>query len=334
MKISNETKVGILTISALTILILGFNFLKGKSLFSKSKKIYAVFNDMGTLEKSNEVKINGLPIGAVYDKKELDKNVSAILITINLTRDINIPDNSVAYIGSSLVGASFIVIEKGDSKTYLKLGDTLKTREESGIMSQVSAQINPTLTKVRSVLDTLTNTLSGVNGLLNSEAKSNLQQTLANLNRASSSLNGLLDNQTGSLAKTLNNASSITEKLKANTDDISKTISNAKKTSEKLAALELQPTIDSLNTMISQMKAAATKISTTLSSKDGTLGALLNDKALYNKLNDAILSFEILADDLRTNPKRYVNISVFGKKDKTGPITSPAIKDSVPGGNK
>ncbi len=334
MKISNETKVGILTISALTILILGFNFLKGKSLFSKSKKIYAVFNDMGTLEKSNEVKINGLPIGAVYDKKELDKNVSAILITINLTRDINIPDNSVAYIGSSLVGASFIVIEKGDSKTYLKLGDTLRTREESGIMSQVSAQINPTLTKVRSVLDTLTNTLSGVNGLLNSDAKSNLQQTLSNLNRASSSLNGLLDNQTGALAKTLNNASSITEKLKANTEDISKTIGNAKKTSEKLAALELQPTIDSLNTMISQMKAAAAKISTTLSSKDGTLGALINDKALYNKLTDAILSFEILADDLRTNPKRYVNISVFGRKDKTGPITSPAIKDSVPGGNK
>jgi phospholipid/cholesterol/gamma-HCH transport system substrate-binding protein len=334
MKISNETKVGILTISALVILILGFNFLKGKNLFSKSKKIYAVFKDMGSLEKSNEVKINGLPIGAVYEKKELDKNVSAIIITINLTRDINIPDNSVAYIGSSLVGASYIVIEKGDSKNYLKLGDTLKTREESGILSEVSAQINPTLTKVRSVLDTLTQTLSGVNGLLNSQAKTNLQQTLANLNRASSSLNGLLDNQTGSLAKTLNNASSITESLKANTEDISKTIGNAKKTSEKLAALELQPTIDSLNTMISQLKAAAAKISTTLSSKDGTLGALINDKALYNKLNDAILSFEILADDLRTNPKRYVNISVFGRKDKTGPITSPAIKDSVPGGNK
>ena len=334
MKISNETKVGILTISALTILILGFNFLKGKSLFSKSKKIYAVFNNMGSLEKSNEVKINGLPIGAVYEKKELDKNVSAIIITINLTRDINIPDNSVAYIGSSLVGASFIVIEKGDSKTYLKLGDTLKTREESGIMSQVSAQINPTLTKVRSVLDTLIQTLTGVNGLLNSDAKNNLQQTLSNLNRASSSLTGLLDNQTGALAKTLNNASSITESLKANTEDISKTIGNAKKTSEKLAALELQPTIDSLNIMISQLKAAAAKLSTTLSGKDGTLGALINDKALYNKLNDAILSFEILADDLRTNPKRYVNISVFGRKDKNGPITSPAIKDSVPGGNK
>ncbi|MFZ1259527.1 MAG: MlaD family protein, partial [Chitinophagaceae bacterium] len=99
MKINNETKVGILTIVALTILILGFNFLKGKNLFDKSKKIYAVFQDMGSLEKSNEVKINGLPIGSVFDKREIDKDVSAIIITINLTRDINIPDNSVAYIG-------------------------------------------------------------------------------------------------------------------------------------------------------------------------------------------------------------------------------------------
>ena len=330
MKISNETKVGVLTITALTILILGFNFLKGKTLFKKSKNIYAVFSNMGTLEKSNEVKINGLPIGAVSEKKELDKDVSAIIITINLTRDINIPDNSVAYIGSSLVGASYIVIEKGDSKTYLKIGDTLKTREESGLLSQVSSQINPTLTKVRSVLDTLTQTLMGVNGLLNSDAKINLQQTFTNLNRASSALNGLLDNQTGALAKTLNNAQTITEELKKNTDNINSTITNAKLASEKLAALELKPTIDSLNAMISQLKSTASRIS----SKDGTLGALINDKALYNKLYDAILGVEILVDDLRTNPKRYVNLSIFGKKDKDGPITSPAKKDTIPGGNK
>lgn len=326
MKISNETKVGILTITALTVLILGFNFLKGKNLFKKSKKIYAVFENLGTLEKSNEVRINGLPIGAVYDRQERDKNVSGIIVTISLSRDINIPDNSVAYIGSSLVGASFIVIEMGDSKTLLKLGDTLQTRAEEGMMSEVSKQINPTLVKVRTVLDTLTQTLTGVNGLLNSDAKTNLQQTFANLNRASSALNGLLDNQSSPLAKTLNNAQAITDELKKNTENIGSTISNAKLASEKLAALQLQPTVDSLNMMISQLKSTAARIA----SKDGTLGALINDKALYNKLFDAILGVEILVDDLRTNPKRYVNLSIFGGKNKGGPITSPAPKDTIP----
>ena len=328
MKISNETKVGVLTISALTILILGFNFLKGKDLFKKSKKIYAVFSDLGTLEKSNEVKINGLPIGSVYDKKELDKDVSAVVITINLTRDVNIPDNSVAYIGSSLVGASFIVIEKGNSTKYLELGDTLKTRTENGILGDVKAQLNPTLSKVRDVLDSLKGSLSGVNKIFNAENKGNIMQTMANLNRASSALNGLLDNQTGPLAKTLNNASELTSELKKNTENITSTISNAKIASEKLAALELKPTIDSLNALISQLKSTAARIA----SNDGTLGALINDKTLYNKLNDAILSAEILMDDLRTNPKRYVNLSIFGRKDKSGPITSPAKKDTVPSG--
>lgn len=329
MKISNETKVGILSIVALTILILGFNWLKGKDVFNKSKKIYAVFNNMGSLEKSNEVKINGLPIGAVYENDALDKDVSAVLITINLTRDINIPDNSVAYIGSSLVGASYIIIEKGDSKTFLQPGDTLATREAASVLAQLSSQLNPTLIKVRTVLDTLTQTLTGVNGILNSEAKNNLQNTIANLNRASSSLNGILDNQTGALAKTLNNAEAITSELKKNSENITGTISNAKIASEKLAALELKPTIDSLNAMISQLKSAAAKID----SKEGTLGALINDRTVYNKLHDAILSAEILMDDLRTNPKRYVNLSIFGRKDKDGPISSPARKDTTSGGN-
>ena len=329
MKISNETKVGILTIVSLVILIVGFNFLKGKDVFSRSKKIYAVFKELGTLEKSNEVKINGLPVGNVYDKKERDKDVSAVVVTISLTRDVNIPKNSVAYISSSLVGSSYIIIERGNSTEMMGDGDTLATRLETGILGDVKAQMNPTMARIRDVLDSLKETLSGVNGMLNMENKAYLKQTLANLSQASNALNGLLDNQNGALAKTLNNAQAMTESLKNNTADITATIGNAKKVSEKLAAMELQPTIDSFNTMISSLKATAAK----LNSPDGTIGALMNDKTLYNKLNDAILSAEILIDDLRTHPKRYVNLSIFGKKDKTGPLTSPAIKDTAKAAN-
>ncbi len=326
MKISNETKVGILTIVGLTILILGFNFLKGKDLFKKSKKIYAVFKDLGSLSKSNEVKINGYVIGTVYSLKAKDENLSGIVATISLSQEVNIPIDSKAMISSPLVGASFIVIEKGKAVEFLSPGDTLMTVVDVGILDDVKAQLTPTLTKVRSTLDSLNNIFGSINGILNSEARGNLQQTLANLNKASSSLNGMLDNQTGALAKTLKNAEALTGKLLSNTDDISATIKNAKITSEKLAALELKPTIDSLNAMIGSLKNTAAKIN----SKDGTIGALLNDKTLYKKLTDAILSAEILMDDLRKNPKRYVNLSIFGKKDKNGPITSPAIKDSIP----
>lgn len=326
MKISNETKVGVLTISALTLLILGFNFLKGKELFNRSKKLYAVFSDLGPLSKSNEVKINGYVIGKVYALTAKDKSISGIIATINLTEDVHIPADSKAYISSPLVGSSFIAIEKGDSSVYLKPGDTLRTRTDNGILDDVKAQLNPTLSKVRASLDSLNTIFSSINNVLTSDAKGNIKQTLANLNMASHSLNNLLDNQTGALAKTLNNASAISENLKKNSDSITMTISNAKNFSNKLAQLDLQKTLDSINVMFAELKKTVAKIS----SNEGTLGALINDKALYNKLNSVMLSAEILMDDLRAHPKRYVNLSIFGKKDKDGPLTSPSIKDSVP----
>jgi len=330
MKVSNETKVGILTITALTLLILGFNFLKGKDIFTKREKIYAIFSDLGTLSVSNEVKINGWVIGKVYALDARDKNVNGIIATINLTEDVNIPNNSMAYISEPLIGASYIIIAKGNATNYLKPGDTLLTRLDSGILDDVKAQLTPVLSKVRVTLDSLNMVFRSVNNILNSDARGNLQQTLANLNQASSSLNGLLNTQTGALARTLDNASLFTANLKNNNDSITAMISNTKQFTEKLSRLDLQKTIDTLESMVSELKRTVTK----LSSKDGTLGALIHDKQLYNKLYDAILSAEILIDDLRLHPKRYVNFSLIGGKDKSTPLTSPVKKDTIPDGNK
>ncbi|HMU45894.1 MAG TPA: MlaD family protein [Chitinophagaceae bacterium] len=330
MKISNETKVGVLTICALTLLILGFNYLKGKDIFKKSEKIYAVFNDLGSLSKSNEVKINGYVIGSVIGLDITDKDMTGIVATINLTQNVNIPKDSKALISTPLVGASFITIEKGKSAEFLKSGDTLTTKVDVGILDDVKAQLTPTLTKVRNTLDTLNTVFAGINQVLKSENQENLKQAIANFNRASNALNGLLDNQTGALAKTFNNTSDLTEALKKNTGKIDSTINNLKVASDKFAKINIQPTIDSLNSAITEIKTIAAKIN----SSEGTMGALVNDKTLYNKLNDFILSTEILIDDLRAHPKRYVNLSIFGKKDKGGYLTSPLPKDTVPSGNK
>lgn len=330
MKISNETKVGVLTIIALVLLILGFNFLKGKDIFDKTKKIYAVFTDLGSLEKANDVKINGLSIGKVYDFQEKDPQVSGIVVTISLKRPVNIPVNSVAYISAGLLGSSYIIIERGDSSAYLKNGDTLTTRVDPSFLTDFRAQLNPTLLKVRNALDSLNIVFQNVNKIFDAPTKANLRQTITNLSEASNSLKGLLDNTNGPLAKAMNNVSALTANLKKNNDSITLVISNAKKFTEKLSNLDLQATIDSVHSALTQLKATMAKIT----DNNGTLGALINDKQLYNKINDATLSAEILLDDIRTHPKRYVNISVFGKKDKTGPITSPAKKDTIQGGNK
>src|SRR4030095_8407051 len=328
MTINHETKVGILTIVALAMLILGFNFLKGRDVFNNTKKIYAIFPKLGSLTKSNEVKINGLTIGTVYALQEVDKNVSGIKVTISLTRDVNIPVNSVAYISANVVGigSASIVIEKGDATDYLKDGDVLNTRIDEGLFGGITAEVSPTLTKIRSSLDTVNKVLSNVNTVFDAGAKKNLQVTIANLAMASNSLNRLLDLQTSALGAALNNVNSITGNIKNNNDSLTAVISNTKKFTDKLARLEMEKTMDTLQAAISQLKSTMTKIS----SSEGTLGALINDRQLYNRLNDAVLSAEILIDDLRTHPKRYVNVSVFGAKDKGGALTSPVKKDTVP----
>ncbi len=328
MKISNEIKVGILAIVAIVLLLMGFNFLKGKDLFDNRTKIFAVFPNLGGLTNSNEVKINGLTIGSVYEMKEIDKNVSGIRVTIRLTRDVNIPSNSVAYIAAPLVGlgTTTITIEPGNATSFLKNGDEIQTRVDEGIFSGLSSEVTPTLNKLRQTMDSLNRVFSNLNKIMDGETKNNLQNTVANFSNLSSSLNRLMSDPNSSLVTSLNNMSAITGNLKKNNDSITDIISNTKQFTAKLTQLDLQQTMDTLQGAIAQLKSSMEKISST----DGTLGALIHDKKLYNKLADVLLSAEILMDDLRAHPKRYVNLSIFGKKDKGGALSSPSIKDTIP----
>src|SRR5215470_16686791 len=147
MKISNETKVGVLTIVAITLLILGFNFLKGNNVLHKTKKIYAVFSEIGSLEKSNDVKIKGNSIGKVYSKEFSDENASSIIVTINLAEKVNIPKDSKATISAPIAGSAYINIQLGGSTDYLKDGDTLQTERAGSLFGDLTSQVNPTLEK-------------------------------------------------------------------------------------------------------------------------------------------------------------------------------------------
>ncbi len=330
MKISNETKVGILTIVSLVLLIVGFNFLKGKNVFNKEKHLYAIFSDLGSLRKSNDVKMKGLPIGAVYDYTEIDKSLSGIIVIITMKRDVNIPRDSKATIESELLGSTYLNVAQGTSTEYLKDGDTLVTDRATSFLGDVKAQINPTLTRVRDAIDSLKMVLSGLNNLFEKDTKGNISEIIRNLKQTTGNLNKLLNAESGALAATLNNANSITSNLKKNNDSITATISSLKRAADKFSTLEVQPTIDSLQATVVQLKSVLSKFN----SNDGTLGLLMKDRSLYDQLNNLFLGLEVLFDDIRVNPKRYTGSLIFNRKDKTGPLTSPAKKDSIPQGNQ
>jgi phospholipid/cholesterol/gamma-HCH transport system substrate-binding protein len=317
MKVSNETKVGILAIIAITIFVLGFNFLKGKELFNKQKKLYAVFTNLGSLQRSNEVRINGLPVGIVYNYQEKDKNLSGIVVTINMKRDVNIPDNSIATIESELIGSSYVNINFGDSKTYLEDHDTIHTDLTASLLTDVKAQLNPTLGKTREAIDSLKLVLGSINRFLNSDMKGGLLHVIQNLENSTASLNTLLNAQNSPLSKSLENIESISGNLKNNNDSITQTISTIRRAANKFNEIEIQGAIDELKATVTALKDKVAKINL----EDGTLGKLMNSRELYDQLMKNLNSLEILTDDLRLNPKRYTTI--LTKKVKSPALTSP-----------
>ena len=174
MKISNETKVGILAAVAITLLILGFNFLKGKNLFDKTLRLYAVFPRVNGLALSNPVMINGLQVGAVYKFEEKSKNLAdGIVVTINMNKELQIPKNSYATISSDLLGTTTMNIELGDDiNNSLKDGDTVITHSALGVLDNFKKSLDPALVKLDGTLASLDSLLEVVGGYFVIKAKS------------------------------------------------------------------------------------------------------------------------------------------------------------------
>jgi phospholipid/cholesterol/gamma-HCH transport system substrate-binding protein len=327
MKIANETKIGVLAVVAVAGLILGFNFLKGSSLFEHTKKIYAVFDNVEGMEVSNAVQINGLQIGTVSAINESDKDLKqGIVVTILLKKDVHIPTNSVGVINSGLISSSSIAITKGDAHEYLESGDTLDTKKKSNLFAQVEQSVNPVILKLGGTLQSLDSLVQVIGTLFNPKLKNNLTSIVANLAVSSASLQTLLNTESGELGKSLKNVDQFTGNLAKNNDHVTRTLENLDKTSANLAAAKIPETLESLQSTVTELKGVVAKVN----SNNGSLGLLLNDKKLYQNLEGTSRSLNILLDDVRIHPKRYVNISVFGRKDKSGPLMAPVDSVSKP----
>lgn len=323
MTITNETKIGALATVSIALLILGFNFLKGKNLFEKEKDIYAVFPKVDGLSSSDAVRINGFQVGKVTTIKETDQELTGVVVGIQITKNIRIPKDSYAVISSNPLGSTVVNIIKGTNSSYISEGDTLRTIPASGLLDDLRGSLTPTVDKVNGTLTSLDSLLEIVGGTLDATTRASLQQTLKNLEASTTSLNAMLAAQS-SLNKTLSNVQSISSNLKNDKDTINRILGNAEKFSANLASMDINGTLDRLQKTADQLNGTLAKIN----SGEGSLGLLMTDKKLYNNLNASANSLNVLLQDLRVHPKRYVNISVFGGKTKSEPLMKP-LEDSL-----
>lgn len=331
MKINNETKTGILVVVAVGLLIVGFNFLKGKNIFKKENNLYAVYTDVQGLAISNPVIINGLRVGRI-DRLDGGRDLKSIIVTIVLFEPVDIPANSIAFINPTLLGSPSLDIKLGDATSYLHSGDTLITTTSGGAFDEALKMINPVLYEVKNSVRSLDSVLHIITNVFDVNTKNNVRDIVYNLNAITKSfavsavsLETMMDAQQGALSKSLGNVEVFTQNLNTNNDKFNAIVTNAQLASQNLAAVNLQRTVDSLNVAINNFKEGSAKIN----SKEGSLGLLLNDKELYNNLESTSNKINILLDDIRVHPKRYVNISIFGKKDKGNFITAPLIDDTI-----
>lgn len=327
MKVSNETKVGVMLVVGLTLLILGFNFLKGNKLFSKEFILKGSYTEISGLTTSNPVTINGMQIGTV-SKITPAKDMRNIDVELNITKDIIIPSNSIAIIQPNPISITSVEIKLGNANTYLKSKDVINTEANAGLFDDVLKKVDPVLYEVKKAVGTLDTVLRNVNSVMDDQTKLNLKNTIENLNKATASLalstasiQGLLNEQTGALSKSMGNMQSVTQNLADNNNKVSSIISNLDSTTYKLAQLELNKTMLKLDETVSEMN----KMMATLNSTDGTLGKMLNDPTLYLNFVSTANKLNLLLDDIRVHPKRYLGISLIGggKKAKADPLTTP-----------
>ncbi len=324
LKINNETKVGILTTVAIVLLILGFNILKGRSLFSNKKTIYAVYQQVNGLQPSNAVMVNGLAIGSVLSLEVMDKRAGRILVTLQINKDIEIPKNSVARISSDLLGTRKVEIDFGNTDEVLKNKDTIYAAVDGSITDALKEQLSPLVKKLETTLGAVDTLLITVNSVFDTTTKHNIRTAIAglngtmnNLSMATRSINGMLAEE-GKIAGTFDNFASVSENLKNNNDKISNILTNFDKASGSFANGQLDTTINQLRYTMERLNNVVAKVSST----DGTLGMLVNDRKAYNNLQSSLSSLNKLLEDLRYNPWRYVHLSVFGRKNKVVPIPS------------
>lgn len=311
MKITREIKTAILVIASILLFIWGYSFLKGKDLFANYKTLYVEYDNVEDLASSAPVTLNGLGIGKV-SKITINETTGKLLVELQLKTDFPISKTSKASLYSpSLIGGKQIkIIPNLTDKDLAVDGQTLESTVELGLTESLGGKIEPIQQKLDLMLANINTLVSGLNNVLDKKGQedlkkslSELSQTMEQFHRASGSLNSILDTNKGQINGVVSN--------------FNKMSSNFNKISDSLNKADLGKTVRNLN----QTLAKVDGIMSNLNSGKGTAGKLLNDDALYNNLAKTSKELELLLQDVRLYPTRYVNVSLFGKKNK--PYVAP-----------
>ncbi|MBU2996720.1 MCE family protein [Cellulophaga baltica] len=316
MKISREIKTGIIVIGGILLFIMGFSYLKSTSIFDNSKTFYAVYQNVGGLQSGTPITINGYTVGKVQEIKFKDSS-GKLQVSFSVNNEFEFSKNSKAELyDTGIIGGKGIqIIPVFDGAPMAESGQTLQSSLKPGLTELVQQNLTPLQSKIEGAVTNADSLLINVNEVLDAKTKNDLRESITGLNNlvksfqnSANSLNGILASNKRDLEGSIKNISNITD----NFSKLSDSISNA---GLPQTMRNLESTLANLNIMLAEIEKG-----------NGTMGKLMKDDELYDNLANSSRELDLLLQDFRLNPKRYVNVSVFGKKqvDYEVPENDPA----------
>ena len=256
-------------------------------------------------------------------------NSGDIIVRFTLNNDIKFPRNSIAKIyNSDIMGTKAVKLIYGNSNIFASPGDTLYSEIEDGLKDEVNKQVLPLKNKAEELISSIDSVMTVITTVLDKDARESLSSSLRSLNRTFSTmelamvkLDSVIYKNDIRVTTILQNVESITTNLHNNNDMIARTLKNFESISDSLAKSNVKSTINNLDKSLAEFD----KILQKIEKGEGTIGLLLNDKEMYNNLTSASKQLDLLIEDMKKHPKRYVTFSLLGgrrtafevKKDTT-----------------
>ena len=308
MKFTKEIKVGFLAVLGIMMSVFSYNYLKGINLFDKNRKFIVKYEKVDGLSVSNPVTMNGFKIGKVQKINFNSKNTRELLVDIIIDNDVIFPKTSLAELyETGLIGGKAIAIipdYKNDSTIALD-GDYLKGVIKPGLTELVNQILPQVQLQIEAVMKNAEIVLQNINTLFDDETKKELKSSIEDFSNLTSSLSETSDEISKLIA---DNSENLTNSL----SDFRSASNNIKSITDSLNSDDIKSMTTNLNSLVNNLNS----ITTSLKNSEGTAGKLINDKSIYDNLENATNQLNRLIEDIKLNPSRYINFSVFGKKNK------------------
>lgn len=303
-----EIKIGIVGFGILLLLFFGIKFLKGIDVFQKETTYYVFYDNVSGMYEGNYIYLNGMKVGYVKDIEAMGERAEKFLVTVAVDSKIKITDDSkMVFFSADILGSKAMKIELGNSNRILENKDTIMGGVELGMLDKLSSSIAPMAQNLDSILFATKN-------ILNQQTQNNLQHTFANLEATSERLSSiscqfdnLMKNEKEKIGKIISNTESITSNLKNNNDELNNIISKIGQITDTVAQAQLGSTILQTTQTLEKLN----NVLGVIEKGKGNIGLLINDEGLYKSLDESAKKLDALIEDIKANPKKYINVSVF-----------------------